>query len=171
MVSSETSGLIQKMLVDEGQMVKAGQLIAVIVSNVQSASGKQASEAQVFAPVGGQVTLRAVRQGETVNAGAGIVTIMDVTKTWINAPLPKTQADAVQLGDSLRVVMPSGETLHGTVIDKGAQADISDLFNDNRRKIEKKTIQIKLLIDNSDSRYVPGMTAVVIIPKAKLVKH
>ena len=43
-----------------------------------------------------------------VAAGAPIVTIMDLTQTWVYAPLPETQADTVQLGDSLRVVMPSG---------------------------------------------------------------
>ena len=39
-----------------------------------------------------------------------IVTIMDLTQTWVYAPLPETQADSVQLGDKLRVVMPSGAT-------------------------------------------------------------
>ena len=29
-----------------------------------------------------------------------IVTIMDLTQTWVYAPLPETQADSVQLGDS-----------------------------------------------------------------------
>ena len=59
------------------------------------------------------------REGECVGGAAGrsgaagepIVTIMDLTQTWVYAPLPETQADAVQLGDSLRVVMPSGETV------------------------------------------------------------
>ncbi len=64
--------------------------------------------AQVFAPVSGRVNVRAARQGEVVAAGAPIVTIMDLTQTWVYAPLPETQADAVQLGDWLRVVMPSG---------------------------------------------------------------
>ena len=55
---------------------------------------------QVFSPVGGRVNVRAARQGEVVAAGAPIVTIMDLTQTWVYAPLPETQADAVQLGDS-----------------------------------------------------------------------
>ena len=68
---------------------------------------------QVFAPVSGKVNVWAARQGEVVAMGATIVTIMDLTETWVYAPLPETQADAVQLGDSLRVVMPSGATLQG----------------------------------------------------------
>ena len=106
-----------------------------------------------------------------VAAGAPIVTIMDLTQTWIYAPLPETQADAVQLGDSLRVVMPSGATIQGKVINKAAEADFATQRDVSSRKRDIKTIQLKLLIDNPGERYVPGMTAEVYIPKNKLVKQ
>lgn len=126
---------------------------------------------QVFAPVSGKVNVRAARQGEVVAAGATIVTIMDLTETWVYSPLPETQADAVQLGDSLRVVMPSGAALQGKVINKAAEADFATQRDVSSRKRDIKTIQLKLLIDNPAERYVPGMTAEVYIPKAKLVKQ
>jgi multidrug resistance efflux pump len=131
----------------------------------------QLSYAQVFAPVSGKVNVRAARQGEVVTAGAAIVTIMDLTQTWIYAPLPETQADAVQLGDSLRVVMPSGATIQGKVINKSAEADFATQRDVSARKRDIKTIQLKLLIDNPGDRFVPGMTAEVYIPKSKLVKQ
>jgi len=127
--------------------------------------------AQVYAPVSGKVNVRAARQGEVVAAGAAIVTIMDLTQTWIYAPLPETQSDAVQLGDSLRVVMPSGATLQGKVINKSAQADFATQRDVSARKRDIKTVQIKLLIDNPEERYVPGMIAEVYILKNKLVKQ
>jgi len=130
----------------------------------------QVGYSQVFAPVSGKVNVRATRQGEVVAAGATIVTIMDLTETWVYAPLPETQADAVQLGDSLRVVMPSGATLLGKVINKAAEADFATQRDVSSRKRDIKTIQLKLLIDNPAERYVPGMTAEVYIPKDKLVK-
>jgi multidrug resistance efflux pump len=126
--------------------------------------------AQVFAPVSGKVNVRAARQGEVLAAGAPIVTIMDLTQTWIYAPLPETQADAVQIGDSLRVVMPSGATLQGKVINKSAEADFATQRDVSARKRDIKTVQLKLLIDNPAERYVPGMTAEVYIPKSRLVK-
>ena len=131
----------------------------------------QLGYAQVFAPVSGKVNVRAARQGEVVSAGAAIVTITDLTQTWIYAPLPETQADAVQLGDSLRVVMPSGATLQGKVINKSAEADFATQRDVSARKRDIKTIQLKLLIDNPGDRFVPGMTAEVYIPKSKLVKQ
>jgi multidrug resistance efflux pump len=127
--------------------------------------------AQVFAPVSGKVHVRAARQGEVVAAGAAIVTIMDLTQTWVYAPLPETQADAVQLGDSLRVVMPSGAALQGKIIVKAAEADFATQRDVGSRKRDIKTVQLKLLIDNPGERFVPGMTAEVYIPKNKLVKQ
>jgi HlyD family secretion protein len=131
----------------------------------------EAGYAQVFAPVSGKVNVRAARQGEVVAAGAPIVTIMDLTQTWIYAPLPETQADAVQLGDSLRVVMPSGATVQGKVINKAAEADFATQRDVSARKRDIKTVQLKLLIDNPGERFVPGMTAEVYIPKSRLVKQ
>jgi HlyD family secretion protein len=130
----------------------------------------QLGYAQVFAPVSGKVNVRATRQGEVVAAGAAIVTIMDLTQTWVYAPLPETLADAVQLGDSLRVVMPSGATFQGKVINKSAEADFATQRDVSARKRDIKTVQLKLLIDNPGKRFVPGMTAEVYIPKNKLVK-
>jgi hypothetical protein len=66
---------------------------------------------------------------------------MDLTQTWVYAPLPETQADAVQLGDSLRVVMPSGATIQGKVINKAAEADFATQRDVSTRKRDIKTIQ------------------------------
>jgi multidrug resistance efflux pump len=105
-------------------------------------------------------------------AGGTIATIMDLTQTWVYAPLPETQADAVQLGDSLKVVMASGTTVWGKVISKASEADFAtqrDINGGPKRDIE--TVQVKLLIDNPGERFVPGMTADVFVPKSKLVKQ
>ena len=131
----------------------------------------QVGYSQVFAPVSGKVNVRAARQGEVVTPGAPIVTIMDLTQTWIYAPLPETQADSVQLGDSLRVVMPSGQTMQGKVINKAAEADFATQRDVSSRKRDIKTIQLKMLVDNPGERLVPGMTAEVYIAKNKLVKQ
>lgn len=128
--------------------------------------------ANIYAPVSGRVDVLAARQGEVVTVGQPIATVMDLSQTWVYAPLPETQADAVQLGDSLRVVLPSGATVWGKVINKAAEADFAtqrDINGGRKRDIE--TVQIKLLIPNPGESYVPGMTADVYIPKNKLVKQ
>jgi HlyD family secretion protein len=131
----------------------------------------QLDYAQVVAPISGKVNVRAARQGEVVAAATPIVTITDLTQTWIYAPLPETEADSVQLGDSLRVVMPSGTTIQGKVIAKSAEADFATQRDVSRRKRDIKTIRLKLLIDNPGMRYVPGMLAEVYVPKSKLAER
>ncbi len=125
---------------------------------------------RIVSPISGKVNVRAARQGEVVTAGTPIITITDLTQTWVYAPLPETEADSVQLGDSLRVVMPSGATIQGKVIAKSAEADFATQRDVSRRKRDIKTIKLKLLIDNPGMKYVPGMIAEVYIPKDKLVK-
>jgi HlyD family secretion protein len=126
---------------------------------------------QVLSPLDGKVDVWAARQGEVVAAGTPIVTIMDLSQTWVYAPLPETQADSVQLGDSLRVVMPSGATIQGKVIAKAAEGDFATQRDVSSMKRDIRTIQLKLLIPNPGEEFVPGMTAEVYIPKARLVKQ
>jgi multidrug resistance efflux pump len=129
------------------------------------------SYAEVVSPVSGRVAVWAARQGEVVTMGQTIVSIMDLTQTWVYAPLPETQADSVKLGDILRVVFPSGWAIGGKIINKSAQADFATQRDVSARKRDIKTIQLKLLIDNPDEKYVPGMTVEVYIPKDRLVKQ
>ena len=128
--------------------------------------------AQVFAPVSGRVNVLAARQGEVLSSGGTIATVMDLSQTWVYAPLPETQADAVQLGDNLKVVMPSGASVDGKVIAKSSLADFATQRDINGgRKRDIHTVRLKLLIPNDGEKFVPGMQAEVYIPKTKLVKH
>ena len=127
------------------------------------------SYARIVAPTSGIVNEWAARQGEVVAAGTPIVTIMDLKQTWVYAPVPETDADAVKLGDKLEVVMPSGATVYGQVIAKAAEADFATERDVSRSKRDIKTVQLKLLIPNPGEEFVPGMTAQIYIPKSWLV--
>jgi multidrug resistance efflux pump len=123
---------------------------------------------KIVAPISGKVNVRAARQGEVVNVGTPIVTIVDLTQTWVYAAVPETYADAVKLGDTLTVRMPSGGRLPGKVIAKAAEGDFATQRDVSRRKRDIKTVQLKLLIDNPGMEYVPGMTAEVLLPKSMI---
>ncbi len=169
---------VQQARAHELQATVAARTVASTRQQVQNAkalSDQAAVElgySKVFAPVTGKVNQWAARQGEVVAPGTPIVTIMDLTQTWVYAPIPETQADAVQLGDSLRVGMPSGNTVQGKVIAKSAEADFATQRDINGgRKRDIKTVRLKLLIDNPGEKFVPGMTADVYVPKDKLRKQ
>jgi multidrug resistance efflux pump len=120
---------------------------------------------RIAAPVDGVVSVRAARQGEVVSVGTPIVTLVDLTQTWVYAPMPETQAQAVKLGDTLQVRMPGGEQVSGQVIAKAAETDFATERDYSRSKRDIRTVRLKLLIANPGETYVPGMTAEVLLPQ------
>jgi HlyD family secretion protein len=117
----------------------------------------------VYAPVTGTVSVRAARQGEVVNIGAPIVTIVDLTDTWVRAAIPETYADHIGYGDTLRVQLPGGTITSGKVFFKGVEGDFATQRDVSRRKRDIKTIVLKIRLDNARGVYVPGMTAEVLV--------
>jgi len=142
-----------------------------------TAAWAQSSEAEarvgytrIVAPLSGKVSVLAAREGEVVNPGGAIITLMDLSQTWVYAGIPETDADALKVGDELVVRMPSGVEVKGRLIVKTAEGDFATQRDVGRLKRDIKTVRIKLSIDNPGERFVPGMTAEVRIPKAKLVQ-
>jgi multidrug resistance efflux pump len=120
---------------------------------------------KIYAPVNGTVSVRAARQGEVVNPGEAIVTIIDFGDTWVRAEAPETEARFVAQGDKLKVRLPAGQPIEGTVIFKAVESDFATQRDVSRRKRDIKTIGLKLKVDNPDGALVPGMTAEVLLPK------
>jgi len=122
----------------------------------------------VYAPVNGTVSVRAARQGEVVNIGAPIVTIVDLSDTWARAAIPETYADHIGYGDVLRVRFPGGTISSGKVFFKGVEGDFATQRDVSRRKRDIKTIVLKVRLDNPKGAYVPGMTAEVLVSPEQL---
>lgn len=124
--------------------------------------------AKVVSPITGMVSVRAAREGEIINPGTPIVTVVDLNDTWVYAPLPETAADKIQIGDVLEVRMPNGDKVAGKVIAKSAEGDFATQRDVSRTKRDIKTIRLKIHIENAGMKFVPGMTAEVLVPKSKL---
>ena len=123
---------------------------------------------QIYAPVTGTVSVRAAREGEYLNPGQPIVTIVDFTDTWVRAAIPETQADHIGVGDTLRIKLPGGTITSGKVFFKSAEADFATQRDVSRSKRDIKTIVLKVRMDNPKAVYVPGMTADVLVSPAQL---
>jgi HlyD family secretion protein len=117
----------------------------------------------VYAPVSGTVSVRAARQGEVVNIGAPIVTIVDLSDTWARVAIPETYADHIGYGDVMRVRLPGGTITSGKVFFKGVEGDFATQRDVSRMKRDIRTIVLKVRLDNPKGAYVPGMTAEVLV--------
>ena len=123
---------------------------------------------KIYAPVTGTVSVRAAREGEVLNAGQPIITVVDLSDTWVRAAIPETNADHIGLGDVLRIRLPGGTETSGKVFFKSAEADFATQRDVSRRKRDIKTIVLKVRLANPKGAYVPGMTADVLVSRDQL---
>jgi RND family efflux transporter MFP subunit len=135
------------------------------------AAAAQRQKAQVYldyteitAPVSGTVDTRVALQGEMVNAGQAIVTLINPDDLWVRADVEETYIDRIHLGDKLQVHLPSGATREGVVFYRGVDADYATQRDVSRTKRDIKTFEIRLRCDNSDRALAVGMTAYVTLP-------
>jgi HlyD family secretion protein len=138
-----------------------------------AAANAQISKAQVrldyteiHAPIAGVISVLAARQGEVVNIGQPIVSIVNPDDLWVRADVPETNVDRVRLGDRLQVRFPDGLERPGTVFYRGVDADYATQRDVSQSKRDIKTFELRLRVDNSDRRMWPGLTAYVTLPAA-----
>jgi HlyD family secretion protein len=141
----------------------------------QAAAGAQTSKAQVrldyteiHAPIPGVISVLAARQGEVVNIGQPIVSIINPDDLWVRADMPETYVDRVRLGDSLQVRFPDGSEHKGTVFYRGVDADYATQRDVSQSKRDIKTFELRLRVDNSARRLWPGLTSYITLPAQDL---
>ena len=122
---------------------------------------------RIFAPVDGIVDTRAALQGEVLNPGQAIVTLINQDDLWVRADVEETYVDQIHLGDKLKVRLPSGAERKGTVFYRGVDADYATQRDVSRSKRDIKTFEIRLRCDNRDRSLAVGMTACVTLPPVK----
>ncbi|MGD0540078.1 MAG: efflux RND transporter periplasmic adaptor subunit [Tepidisphaeraceae bacterium] len=122
---------------------------------------------RILAPLDGIVDTRAALQGEVVNPGQAIVTLINPDDLWVRADVEETYIDRIRLGDTLQVTLPSGAVREGTVFYRAVDAEYATQRDVSRTKRDIRTFEIRLRCDNRDRRLAVGMTAYVTLPLEK----
>jgi len=133
----------------------------------EAATATQLAYTRVEAPISGIVSLRVAKQGEVVEQGAPIVTLVDIDHLWVRADVEETYIDQIQFGQKMRVQLPSGKVIEGTVFFKGAESDYATQRDVSRTKRDIKTFAIKIAVSNPDHTLFMGMTATALLPPAE----
>lgn len=118
---------------------------------------------EIRSPITGIVDIRAALEGEVVNPGQGILTLIDPTNLWVRADVEETYIDRVHLGDKFTVRLPSGAEREGVVFYRGQDADYATQRDVSRSKRDIKTFEIRLRCNNDDRALAVGMTAYVLL--------
>jgi len=119
---------------------------------------------EINAPIDGIVDVRAARQGEFVNAGQPILTLINPDDLWVRVDVEETYIDQITLGDHLTIRLPSGAELDSTVFFRGVDAGFATQRDVSRTKRDIRTFEVRLRADNHDRRLAVGMTAYVLLP-------
>jgi HlyD family secretion protein len=119
---------------------------------------------EIHAPIDGIVDVRAALEGEVVNPGQAIVTLVNPDDLWIRADVEESYIEGIHLGDKMTVRLPSGVEREGTVFFRGVDADYATQRDVSRTKRDIKTFEVRLRCDNRDRSLAVGMTAYVLLP-------
>ena len=122
------------------------------------------SYSEIRSPIEGIVSARAARQGEVVNPGQPLLSLINPDDLWVRADVEETYIDRIRLGDQMTVRFPSGAERAGRVFYRGVDADFATQRDVSRTKRDIKTFEIRLRVDNSERRLYPGLTAFVTVP-------
>jgi multidrug resistance efflux pump len=122
------------------------------------------SYSEVRSPVDGIVDVRASREGEVVNPGQAIITVINPDDLWIRADIEETYIERIRLGDQLKVRLPSGDERMGTVFYRAMDGSYATQRDVSRTKRDIKTFEIRLRVDNKERRLAVGMTTYVELP-------
>ena len=156
--------------------VQQDELQATRAQLLQAHADKASTEVRlgytkIYAPLDGVVSVRAARQGEVLQAGEPIVTILDVDHLWVQADVEESYIDSVALNQHLKVRFPSGNIVEGTVFFKGVENDFATQRDVSRTKRDIKTFAIKVAVPNAGRRIISGMTATVLLPPLPSTKN
>jgi HlyD family secretion protein len=156
--------------------VQQNDLLGTRAQLLQARAEKASTEVRlgytkIYAPLDGVVSVRAARQGEVLQAGEPIVTILDVDHLWVQADVEESYIDFVALNQHLKVKFPSGNILDGTVFFKGVENDFATQRDVSRTKRDIKTFAIKVAVPNVGRRIISGMTATVLLPPLPSAKN
>jgi multidrug resistance efflux pump len=130
-------------------------------------AGVRLGYTEIHAPMDGIVDVRAALQGEVVNPGQAIVTLINPDNLWVRADVEESYIDRIHLGDKMTVRLPSGAQRDGTVFYRAVDADYATQRDVSRTKRDIKTFEIRLSCNNNDRSLAVGMTAYVALPLEK----
>ena len=117
-------------------------------------SGRAIRTVTLFAPASGFVIDKKVVQGQSIQAGAELYTIADLSDVWVEAQLREEDAGRIATGATATLQFTSypGQPFAGRV------TYIDPMLGEKAR-----TVKARISVPNSDARLKPGMYATVIL--------
>ena len=150
-----TGGIVDRMLVNEGDQVKKDQLLAVVREGAGNSSGS------IRSPLDGVVLMRAAEPGEITTAGGSLLVVANLTTVTLTVYVPESKYGQIYLGQDLPVTVDSfpGKLYIGTVTRIADEAEFTPRNAQTVQGRKNTVYAVKLTIPNPDLDLKPGMPA------------
>jgi HlyD family secretion protein len=121
---------------------------------------------QLFAPLAGRVLSKNREAGETVPAGASVVTLGDLDRPWLNLYIGERDLGKVSLGMKAEVTVDSfpSQPFPGKVTFISDKAEFTPKNIQTQDERVKLVYRIKIEVENRKHALKPGMPADGMIP-------
>jgi HlyD family secretion protein len=128
------------------------------------------ANAVIRAPFDGIVTVRNRQPGETVGAGAPVLTLMNVDDRWVRIYISEARIGAVHIGASADITTDTypGRAFKGAVSFIASEAEFTPRNVQTTEERVKLVYAVKVRITgDSTNTLKPGMPADVVLPAAR----
>jgi HlyD family secretion protein len=116
--------------------------------------------AVIYSPISGIVLDTNVDVGEMAFPGTPIVTIADLTKTWMYIYVNETKLSSLKIGEKAKVMIDSSKRpFNGKVVAISNKAEFTPKTIQTKDERVKLVFAVKIAIDNPDMILKPGMPA------------
>lgn len=128
---------------------------------------KKISDCIVTSPLDGIVLHRTAEPGEIVTPGASIITVSDLNKVKIRAFVPEKDLGHVKIGATVQIFIDTfpGISFNGKVATVSSEAEFTPKTIQTADERVKTVYEFKVLVDNLDRVFKPGMPADIVIDK------
>lgn len=115
----------------------------------------------LVAPVAGLIDDAHVRVGETVKPGTSVVTLVDLSDTWVTVYVPEPKLGAVRVGDAVQVTVDGlpGVIFAGRVRRVASEAEFTPKNVQTVEERARMVFAVEVAVDNPDGKLKPGMPA------------
>lgn len=181
-LGAKAAGRLTTLNVDEGDLVKQGQLLATFDRFEQTKKdyardqvlfqnggfNQQALEdanlamqdQEVIAPIDGVVLVKSAETGEIIPQGGGVVVIGDLKDQWVKVYVSEGLVHQLSIGRNAAVLVDGSSQAY-----KGHVTFISDKAEFTPRNVQTpdervtQTIAVKITVDNPDANLHAGVAA------------
>ena len=159
-LSSSVGGTIKNVYVQEGNPVKAGDVLMDLYAGAKSTQASSTNE-KIVSPIDGVVLEVLFQPGETATPGANLVVVSNLDALTLTVYVPEDRYGVILLGQVYPVTVDSfpGKPFNGSVAFISDQAEFTPRNVQTTDSRKATVFAIKLDLEPSGGLLKPGMPA------------